>query len=393
MKTANEPRAILDVLLGAPGDALPFPPANLEQAKLLAQNPDAADPVAVGELPEPLALAVLEAGVRAKSIKLADKLTASSNRALAKAAKKALYKLRSLGVEVPLKRQEAVARESGAPSTDEPLTSILSAITGTGERALIVARPVRGRVETVQIVIADEHGIVHLGTNEVSRGMYKKVVRDSHQPNAPSSIEISLDEARAIVAEAAGTNLRTKTAFPDGLDLALRHLGVSPREHPPALPQPEDGDQALAVNGAKLHDEKEIAQWLPPVEDLRGFALKAQEVAGSPLYIDENQRASQLKNALQTTSEAFLTPHVREVYGRRLWAMATFFERTGRPNQAAIARAEARRLFHAAPGVFSPFVTRLFEKVLELSGVGPQLKAGGALEKPEQKSPGGLILP
>ena len=32
----------------------------------------------------------------------------------------------------------------------------------------------------------------------------------------------------------------------------------------------------------------------------------------------------------------------------------------------AIARAEARRMFHSAPGMLSPFVVRLFEKVLAL---------------------------
>ena len=69
---------------------------------------------------------------------------------------------------------------------------------------------------------------------------------------------------------------------------------------------------------------------------------------------------------MESASEEFQTPAIRQLYGRRLWLMADFFDRTGRAEPAAIARAEARRMFHSAPGMLSPFVVRLFEKVLAL---------------------------
>ncbi|MBX5482742.1 MAG: hypothetical protein IRZ16_13015 [Myxococcaceae bacterium] len=380
------------------GDTPPFSPAEQEQARLLSAHPETADPAAVSALPEPLALEVLDAAVKARSATLAEKLSTSPNKALAKAAKKALYRLRSMGVAIPEKRSEPVAAPTPAPAFAAAApASLVSAITGTGERALIVGRPVRGRIETAQIVIADEHGIVHLGLNELSRGKYDKLLRDAHRPGAPSAIEISFEEARALVAEGAGINLRTRTPYPEGLEAVLRHLDLTPNETPPAVPPPKEGDQAEVVHGAALHDEPEIAQWLPPVDDLKRLALKVQEIATSPLYLDDAQRAAQLRLAIQSAAEGFLTEERRQLYGRRLWWMADFFARSGRPKSAAIARAEARRLFHAAPGVFSPFVLRMFEKVLTLSGMGPKLPPPESpAERPppgEKRSPGGLILP
>lgn len=416
MKPASDPRSILDVLLGNSSAPLQLPGDAVERARPLAQQPAEADPQAVQALPEPLALAIVEAAVRAKALPLVDALSSASNKALAKAAKKALYQLKSQGVAVPEKKT-AASTAAPAPAADEVLPSLVSAITGNGERALIIGRPVRGRVETLQLVIADEHGVVHLGLNEISRGMYRKMLKDARRPGAPSAVEIPFDEARELLAEGIGLNVRTKTPYPAGLDAALRHLDITAWEKPRELPAPEEGDAALAVNSGALHDQAEISQWLPPVDELRAFAQKAQEIAVSPLYLDEDQRADQLRRTIQSMAETFFDERVRQLYARRLWHMAALFERTDRAEVARLARAEARRLFHAAPGLFSPFATRLFEKVLALSGPMPQRPAmpmpPGALagtgaasstagsgaergaEQPpaEKRSPGGLILP
>lgn len=384
---------ILDALFGQDAKALAgLPEDAVRKARTLAGDPAAASVAEVESLPEPLALAVVEAAVRRRAVDAADALASSSNKAIAKAAKKALYRLRSRGVAVPEKKAEAPAPQ---PAPEEPLPSLASAITGTGERALIIGRPVRGGVETLQVVIADEHGVVHLGVHELSRGQYRKMLKDARKPSAPSAVELPVEEAKELLAEAAGTNLCTKTPYPDGLETALRHLGVTPwsagRELPPATEQ----DQALAGNGGSLHDLPEIAQWLPPVDDIRSFALRAQEIATSTLYLDENQRAEQLRRTVTSMAEGFLTEQHRQVYGRRLWLMADFLERTNRAEAAKVARAEARRIFHAAPGLLSPFILRMFEKVLALSELpapGPA-RQGGEAPPGEKRSPGGLILP
>jgi hypothetical protein len=379
MTQNTDPREVLRALLS--GGELPFPQEAVEKARTLAQGPAYARAAEVEDLPEPLAQAVLEASVHAGNTTLAEVLSGSPKKSLAKAAKKALYQLRSKGVAVPEKKGAPDQVPAPAAAKVETPPSLVSAITGNGERALIVGHPLRGRVETLQMVIADEHGVVHLVASDLSRGQYRKVLKDARRPDAPSVVEIPLESAMELVAEAAGTNLRSKTPFPAGMEMVLAHLGIKAWESPGELPQPTDGDQGLAVNGASLHDEPEIAQWLPPIDALRELALKAQEIAVSPLYIDENQRAQQLRQTIQTMAEGFFSEPMRKLYARRLWHMADLFDRGGRSGPATVARAEARRLFHGAPGLFSPFGVKLFEKVLALSG--PQ----------NEPTPSGLIIP
>ena len=124
--------------------------------------------------------------------------------------------------------------------------------------------------------------------------------------------------------------------------------------------------------------------------------------------LSPQQRSYQLLQTFRQAALQYFTQPVKQLYARRLWAMAEFFERTGRENSAQTARAEARRLFHDAPGVPSRFAEFLFEKVLLLTAMQEATRAGaeampGGRERPgaaerasapgEKKSPGGLILP
>jgi hypothetical protein len=75
---------------------------------------------------------------------------------------------------------------------------------------------------------------------------------------------------------------------------------------------------------------------------------------------------------------------------------------SGRTHQAQVARAEARRLFHQAPGLFSRFAEALYTKLLQpaarpsASVPGPGAAASPketAASATERRSKGGLILP
>ncbi|NOJ88146.1 hypothetical protein HNV26_21365, partial [Myxococcus xanthus] len=97
--TSSDPRSLLDALRsGAPLPA--FPAEAVESARALAHDVSQASLARVEALPEPLALAVLEAAVSAGNTVLPEALASSSVKPLVKAAKKALYQLRSRGVAV-----------------------------------------------------------------------------------------------------------------------------------------------------------------------------------------------------------------------------------------------------------------------------------------------------
>jgi len=400
MPNPHEPRPLFDALRsGAP---LPdFAPEAVEQARTLAQDAAAATSTAVEALPPPLAEAILEGAVLAGSIALPEALSRSSVKPLAKAAKKALYRLRSKGVAVP-EAPRPEPEPTRAPEA-ESWPCLATSITKEGKRGLILVRPLRGGgLEAAQVVFSDELGVLELTLSETTRANYRKRIKEATEPRY--AVELPREEAAALLAEAAAINLRTRTPFPEGLEPTLRHHGVQPATPEPTLPTPEPEDVKGVMEGHTLHETMEIEAWIPPEPELRKVVQKAEEIAHSPLALSPAQREEQTLQAVRALARAFFTPETRKLYGLRLWRMADFFERTGRANPARIARAEARRLFHGPEEPFSRFAEALFEKIIrlgELLGPGPEASRGAASATPaspapsstERRSPGGLILP
>src|SRR5579871_491585 len=102
------------------------------RATTLAADPDTAPLPELEALPDALLATVLDAAVQRRSAVLPERLAASSSKRLAKAGKRALYQLKSLGVAVAERREEA--RPTPVAAAPEPLPALLTPITGDGER-------------------------------------------------------------------------------------------------------------------------------------------------------------------------------------------------------------------------------------------------------------------
>ncbi|RKH12413.1 hypothetical protein D7V77_41175 [Corallococcus sp. CA041A] len=391
---STEPRPLLDALRA--GTPLPaFPEADVAQARKLADEVGSATPAAVEALPEALAGAVLEAAVLAGQVALPEALSASSVKPLAKAAKKALYRLRSRGVtpaEAP--------REAPMTPAPETLPTLVTVVSSAGQYGLLLTRVVRGGVELLQVIASDEQGVLELNRTEQSRGDIRRILK--HGLKNGFGMEVSRDEGARLLAEAAALNLSTRTPFPPDLEAALRHHGVQPIHVPEPLPAPEPDDVRHALEGDQLHATPEIAEWMPPDAEMRGLMEQVQALASSPLALSGAQRQEQVRQRVLDAARAYFTPEVRQRYARRLWRMAAFFDATGRALQASIARGEARRLFHGLDEPFSLFAETLFAKVVVLAAAGAQAQAAQGATAPEalpaaptgeRRSPGGLILP
>jgi len=359
------------------------------------------------ELPPELALAVLEAAVALRRPGPAELLSTHGDREVAKAARRALYQLRSAGVRVAEPSRPGPAPAAPPQAAVESLSGFASLPDGTGHRALILAQPVRGGVEVVEALVSDELGLLSLSRAEMGRSAWRKLARS---PDMDRLLPLSSEEGRALLAEAVRRNLESRTPFPADADVALRHLGIEAAtgELPP-LPAPEDGDGALAVESAALHREPEFAAWLPPESELKRLALRVDELRTSPLALRPEQQAEALRERIRNQVEEFFDESRRRLYARRLWAVAPAMERRGAEHASRVARATARRMFHGGAALLPTFAEQLFAKVLALMGpaagargtaapVGALREEGSgqaATESPpgERRSPGGLILP
>jgi hypothetical protein len=358
----------------------------------------AGDPTA---LSVELALGVLEAAVIGRMAHPAERLSSDPRKQVAKAARRAVYRLRSAGVALTEPERTTVAAPEPA-AAPESLPAFVTLPDGTGQRALLVAQPRRGAVELVEAMISDELGLFSLVRSELARGAWRALLRGEE---LKAFLPLSRPEATELLAQAARHNLDTRTPFPQEAEVVLGRLGVQPTNgEPPPLPKPQDGDAALAVESARLHGEPELAAWLPPEAELRRLALRVDELRTSPLALTPEQQTEALRERLRSQVEAFFTEPRRQLYARRLWAVADGLERRGATEPGRMARATARRLFHATPETLPAFAEALFTKVLALMARRPgaegPAKPGAEVrsEEPaaapgERRSPGGLILP
>jgi len=401
-KTSSDPKAVLDALLSTQTPPEGIGTQEFERARVLAQSLAIVSSADVEQLPEVLALAILEGTLRTRDPRLAEALTGSHQRALAKAAKRVLYQLRSLGVAIAEKKPEPAPVPSQS-SSPEALPALLSPVSGSGEQALMIPRPHRGGgFHLIEVLLSDQRGIDKLGEFEASRSSYRKSVK-KFRSGVSAAIELNPSEVKEILSAAAAINLRSKNAYPEGTDALLRQFEASPTEEPP-LPPADPEDERLATQSLELHKEPELQPWLPPEDEIRALFAKLEEVVHSPLELTQVQKSEQLSEQPRIAARKFFTPERKKIYARRLWKMADFLDRTGRQKQAHIARAEARRLFHDDNGEPSPFGYFLFEKVLLLAQraqagqplpqPGEQIQSNEANPAPaERRSPGGLILP
>lgn len=363
-----DPKTLLAALEA--NGALDFPPGALAAARE-ALATDAPSVEALSELPAPLLDALFEASVLRRRTRWLNRVLAAPDKALIKRAKKAAYRLKSVGVEVEGPPTPEVTPPSPSPEPVEQLPALLSGVSGTGERALVVARPQRGGgLELYQLVLSDELGVLHADRYPMSRAGYRQQLKELRRGEVPATLEIPLERAREELAEGLAANLASRTPLPPQASELMRLLEISPQP-PAALPAPEEGDAPLAAQSHTLHDEPELRGWLPPESELERVSSQMEQVLASPLQLSEAQRSERMFELFRRAAVDFFTPEHKQLYARRLWRMAELFERTGRDRQAKVARAEARSLFQGAPGHFSRFGEMLYEKVLHLSKVLP----------------------
>jgi hypothetical protein len=322
-------------------------------------DPLTLDAGAVERLAPAEARDVLAAWVRAGLAELPRALAASRSSEHARLARKALYQLRSSGVAVE-PPPPAAPGPAPRPAAEPDLPALFSAVVGTGERAVVFARPVRGGgVTSYQGVLSDEAGVLQLEATSTSRGEYRRRLEELRRAPELAVQEVGWAQVREALAHAWWQSDRASPPPPPAVVDLLRRLELAPAD-PEAepLPAPAPDDGPLLALAAGLGEVSELGAWRPSAGALAELGEALERLASSPLALDETQRQVRVADQVARLAAGYLTPARRRRYARRLWTMADFLEGTGRERWAEIARAEARSLFHA--GARSAFVEAMF---------------------------------
>jgi hypothetical protein len=245
-------------------------------------------------------------------------------------------------------------------------------------------------IEVAQAVVSDVRGLVELQVGLLGRKEWRAFVKGLLARGANMGLgEIPLGRAAALVVRARGLNEASGARVPEGADLWLAQL--APAEPPPdpaaafAAPLPDGEEREAVAASAKLHDLPLLRGWLAEESYLRAVAGKLDEVAVSPLYLDERQRADQMVRVVADAVDGYFDEARRGLVAGRLFEVAEHLTARGDEAHARLAAAVARALRAGTPAHDVPFARLLVEKAFPLDAAA---SAAGSAAAPEAGGPG-----
>lgn len=315
-------------------------------------------------LPAPLAVAVARAALAAGRAELLTALATHPGKDAAKEAKRGLHLLKTRGVAVPEPPRPAPPPPAAAP--EAPLPCYATTVDGQGERAVWIPRTVPGKgVEIAQAVVSDEKGLLELQLGVIGRKEWRKLLDGLLDKGSAMGIG-ELDRARAVglVAAARALNERSGQRVPEHADVWLAQLGPgeAPQEPAAPAPLPEEKEREALAASAALHFHPLFGAWMAEEGFLREVAAKLDEVAVSPLYVDDRQRGEQLARTVADAVDRYFDEGRRAALARRLVAVSAHLAGRGDPDRAASAAAAARALAAGTPAGEIPFARALVYK-------------------------------
>jgi hypothetical protein len=345
---------------------------------------------------------VAEALARGDATALAA-LSESNDKALAKAARRALHLLRTKGIstpELPPPKAMAPAATLREPEAEAPC--LVSSIDGGGERAVWLARAEpQGGILVFEAYVHEINGITQFRVSELTRKSFRNVLRELTAEKRSFTIaRFPWRYARAEVEAAERRNKAQGRALPVEYARAKQQLGkAEPLATHPALELWPQADEVPVKNMVALHETSECRPWVPDADDLERTAMRLDEVEQSQLLVNAQQKISARQGALaRAAREAYADAARVERMRTRLLDTAYLLAQLGPDRQAdaRAARAVAEVFVPGGSPGDHPFTVRLYEKCFPPSEPGgAEGKAGEAADaaRTGERSPGGLILP
>jgi len=305
-------------------------------------------------------------------------------------AKRALYRLSQRGIAPPRK---AGPRPVVERREERPMRAWLSAIDGSGSRATwIVFEGAFGGLELCSLIVNDVAGILEVAGGGISKKRLETELAALRAAQKLPWLESEPARAVGLVAEALALHRTLGTSPPSGFARWRRHFDA---EVPPAPVVAGNPEPALVARGAELLEAPEMAGWFLEPTDVQAEAVELLAAHESRLVVSDQVKGEREEALLSRVVERELGEVACRRWARRLLEAAVVFEATGRAELAAIARASAGALVHAAetvggagrhgsPVVTQPFARALARRALEVAGevATGRLAASAATRKP-----------
>jgi hypothetical protein len=338
---------------------------------LLPQLMDQAIPVSLSAVVEALStMATPEAAT------LLTQVAATTNaKEVQKAARRALYRLKTMGVDTDSVRV-GEPRKSVLEVPKLPIViALASQIDFAGNRALYLARrrPFSGLM-LVSLIINDQRGVLDCNAFPVTKKELTRIVGDIQADDRLTHVELPPTYAQQLVEESYRRNLSTGTPVPQDFQGLHDLIGMpdTPWEQGPIyhLINPEEirGQPAWLSLPGQLLDVKEFQGWHVPPEAVQQYREEVRRTAESPIIVSPALQQERLEALQKRVLREMFDPDTCARYRTRLEEMAYLLWQTKRPDEAK--RAFASALALQGEGVDPaehPFLRALFTRSVEMA--------------------------
>jgi hypothetical protein len=263
------------------------------------------------------------------------------SKALLKAIRKSLYRLKQRGISV----EEKEEREREVPVI-RPLSSghpegFVSAIDYLGNRLIILAIPRISRgLYTLQAVVSDVEGLMDFHRDEMTRKAFGAFLGDLRERVRLPMVEVPAAYGRFLLEEAyALTEKRGKTP-PQDYPMAKRAISeIGDGVHGPLIYQFLDQNE-IKGNDRLLADSKDLltvegfVNWLLEPEEVEPYVRAVKEAEESKIAVNPAQKEEWLQGIYQRALGELFPAERRLRYKRRLEETAYVLVKLDRSDEA-----------------------------------------------------------
>ena len=275
--------------------------------------------------------------------------TAAPDKDVRKAARRALHRLRSLGIDVVVPVPAEVETPTATPaSTGQVTRAVVSPVDGSGSRLiwLAIERP-HGAFMTFNLLLNDIVGVKDVFIVDTSARRLVAELELWTERSGFKPVDVPVEYGLALLSEALAHNAETRTPLPREFVFRRGQLGELPP--PPAdalIHQHISRGQALLMpnlldESAQLLEEPELIGWVFGYDEVKSYAHEIRQGAESRLILSTEPRENREQRVLGTAIDTLFTPTLRRAFRRRLEETAYLFWATDRERSARRAVAAA----------------------------------------------------
>ena len=286
-----------------------------------------------GENPEVEAWAVGAAGGLADAEvgpRLADLQSRTTEKAVLREIKRALYKLEQHGKwKAPEGPKPPTAQELLGPEEESEPQGWLSPIDHTGTRLAWMARKTPGGMASLSAVLNEDQGIREFHAGKANRGAIRDAHRQIAERNGVPLTEAPWQWVFTLIQRAYDKTERGRHA-----DVPRVLKAISPESPEAPVPAIDSvlnrdevaKDEEALTNSAELLQQKEVGTWLLPLPWMNDALDKVDETESSVVVLSPGAKEERTREALEgAVAEILDAPDRRERFAARLEESAYLF--------------------------------------------------------------------